>query len=143
MCICVSEKRKWGINHKLTAHPTPPPPPALHYKPAPSTLIQSLFGTYPSLMGFQTGFGSGVLGRVNSSLNVDQIQTTVQCTLLKCHLNLTPFRSSSPRCARYKTPAQALTVKRDYQECKTLKRANRITCWSHKQKDQLLLSRET
>ena len=73
VCVRVSEKRKWGINHKLT----PQPPQALQYKTASSTLIQSLFCTYPSLMVFWLGFGSGVLGRVNSSLNVNRIQTAV------------------------------------------------------------------
>lgn len=73
VCVPVSEKRKWGINHKLT----PQPPQALQYKTAPSTLIQSLFCTYPSLMVFRPGFRSGVLGRVNSSLNVDRTKTAV------------------------------------------------------------------
>ena len=73
VCVPVSEKRKWGINHKLT----PQPPQALQYKTAPSTLIQSLFCTYPSLMVFRPGFRSGVLGRINSSLNVDHSKTAV------------------------------------------------------------------
>lgn len=61
-------------------------------------------------MGFQTGFGSGVLGRVNCSLNADQIQTTVQGTLFNRHL--TSHHSSHPHqgVPGMKTPAQALTL---------------------------------
>lgn len=61
-------------------------------------------------MGFQTGFGSGVLGSVNSSLNVDQIQTTAQGTLFNWHL--TSHHCSHPHqgVPGMKAPAQALTL---------------------------------
>lgn len=41
----------------------PTPTTHHHYSAAPSTLIQGLFGTYPSLMALEPGFGSGGVGR--------------------------------------------------------------------------------